>query len=58
MGFLMNDGTELEVGPSEAFDVQPGHDAWVIGNSPVVFIDMIGAVKDTKAPLDPRRSHT
>jgi len=45
MGFLMNDGTELEVGPGEAFDVHPGHDAWTVGDAPVVFIDMIGAVE-------------
>jgi TusA-related sulfurtransferase len=48
MGFQMNDGTELDVGPGEAFDVQPGHDTWTIGASPVVFIDMIGAVKGAK----------
>jgi hypothetical protein len=45
MGFQMNDGRELEVGPGEAFDVQPGHDSWTIGTTSVVFIDMIGAVQ-------------
>jgi TusA-related sulfurtransferase len=45
MGFLMNDGTKLEVGPGEAFDVRPGHDAWTVGDAPVVFIDLIGAVE-------------
>ena len=49
MGFLMNDGTELEVGPGDAFDVQPGHDAWTVGNAPVVFVDLIGAVSQAKA---------
>jgi TusA-related sulfurtransferase len=48
MGFLMNDETELEVGPGEAFDVHPGHDAWTVGDAPVVFIDMIGAVEQAK----------
>jgi hypothetical protein len=43
MGFAMNDGVELEVGPGDAFDVQPGHDAWTVGREPVVFIDLIGA---------------
>ena len=48
MKFLMDDGAELEVGPGEVFDVHPGHDTWVIGESPVVFVDMIGAVENQK----------
>ena len=44
MGFLMNDGTKLEVGPGDAFDVPSGHDAWTVGETPVVFVDLIGAV--------------
>ncbi|HUK80410.1 MAG TPA: sulfurtransferase TusA family protein [Nitrososphaerales archaeon] len=54
MGFLMNDGTELEVGPGEAFDVRSGHDAWTVGDAPFIFVDMIGAVEGatdaTRAP--------
>jgi len=49
MGFLMNDGTELEVGPGEAFDVRSGHDAWTVGDAPFVFVDMIGAVERATA---------
>jgi TusA-related sulfurtransferase len=45
MGFLMDDGTELSVGPGEVFDVRPGHDTWTIGDSPAVFVDIIGAVE-------------
>jgi TusA-related sulfurtransferase len=48
MGFLMSDGTKFDVGPGDAFDVHPGHDAWTIGDSPVVFVDMIGAVGQAK----------
>jgi len=44
MGFRMNDGTKLEVGPRDAFDVYEGHDAWTLGNVPFVFLDLIGAV--------------
>jgi len=43
MGFLMDDGTELEVGAGDAFDVKAGHDAWTMGEQPVVFLDLIGA---------------
>jgi hypothetical protein len=53
MGFLMDDGTRLEVGPGDAFDVHPGHDAWVVGESPVVFVDMIGAVECAKSAHSP-----
>ncbi|HEY1989215.1 MAG TPA: cupin domain-containing protein [Acidimicrobiales bacterium] len=39
----MEDGTELEVGPGEVTAVPPGHDAWVVGDDPVVLIDWWGA---------------
>jgi hypothetical protein len=31
-----DDGTEQEIGPSQAYLIEPGHDAWVVGNEPVV----------------------
>jgi TusA-related sulfurtransferase len=49
MGFLMNDGTKFEVGPGDAFDVHPGHDAWTVGDIPFVFIDLISAFDHTRA---------
>jgi hypothetical protein len=52
MGFLMDDGAKLEVGPGEAFDIHPGHDSWTIGLVPAVFLDLIGAVEDQKAAKD------
>jgi hypothetical protein len=27
-----NDGTELEIGPGDAYIIEPGHDAWVVGD--------------------------
>ena len=48
MAFTMDDGTGLEVGAGDAFEVQPGHDAWTVGEDPVVFIDLIGAVEYAK----------
>ena len=53
IGFLMDDGTKLEVGPGDAFDVHPGHDTWVIGEAPAVFVDLIGAVEREKAASNP-----
>ncbi len=33
------DGTELEIGPGEVFEIPPGHDAWVVGDVPWVSVD-------------------
>ena len=30
------DGTEGEVGPGAAYVIEPGHDAWVVGDEPCV----------------------
>jgi len=39
----MADGTEFEAGPGEVVALPSGHDAWVVGNEPVVLIDWSGA---------------
>jgi hypothetical protein len=36
MGVRSADGTESEFHPGEAYVIEPGHDAWVVGNTPVV----------------------
>jgi len=41
---VMNDGTEKDVGPGEISLIPPGHDAWVVGNEPVVMVDFQGMV--------------
>ena len=33
---LHEDGTEGEAGPGDAYVVEPGHDAWVVGDEPFV----------------------
>jgi len=38
----MADGTEQEFGPGDVGVVPPGHDAWVVGNEPVVVVDISG----------------
>jgi class 3 adenylate cyclase len=30
----MEDGTELVIGPGDAYEIPPGHDAWVVGDEP------------------------
>jgi len=43
-GVRMADGTEVELGPGDAFVIGPGHDAWVIGAEPCVTLDFSGNV--------------
>ena len=40
----MDDGTEEEFGPGDVSMLPPGHDAWVVGNEPVVVIDISGMI--------------
>jgi hypothetical protein len=40
----MDDGTEAEFGPGDVSHLPPGHDAWVVGNEPVVVIDVTGMI--------------
>ena len=45
----MSDGKEFETGPGEVAALPQGHDAWVLGNEPVVLIDWAGATNYAKA---------
>ena len=36
MAIRHDDGTELEIGPAEAYVIAPGHDAWVVGDEAFV----------------------
>ncbi|MDB6017286.1 MAG: hypothetical protein JWR19_1775 [Pedosphaera sp.] len=38
----MDDGSEEEFGPGDVSMLPPGHDAWVVGDEPVVVIDVTG----------------
>ena len=39
----MEDGQEFETGPGAVINLPAGHDAWVLGNEPVVLVDWEGA---------------
>jgi hypothetical protein len=45
----MDDGTEVECRAGDVSLLPPGHDAWVVGNEPVVVIDFQGMVNFAKA---------
>jgi uncharacterized cupin superfamily protein len=42
MGIRMDDGTEFECRAGDVCLIPPGHDAWVVGNEPVVSVDFQG----------------
>jgi quercetin dioxygenase-like cupin family protein len=46
----MDDGSEQEFGPGDLALIPPGHDAWVVGNEPVVTIDVSGMTKYAATP--------
>ena len=39
MHVVMNDGTEGEAAPNSVVRIEPGHDAWVVGDEPCVLVD-------------------
>ena len=39
---VMDDGTQKEFGPGDVSSIPSGHDAWVVGDEPVVVIDISG----------------
>lgn len=43
LAIRMDDGTEMVAGPGDITSLPSGHDAWVVGDEPVVVIDWYGA---------------
>jgi len=43
LAIRMDDGTEMVAGPGDVTSLPSCHDAWVVGNEPVVVIDWFGA---------------
>jgi len=39
MQVRLDDGAELEIGPGDAFEIAPGHDAWTVGDEDCVTVD-------------------
>ena len=46
---LMEDGTELDLRSGDVSVLPSGHDAWVVGDEPVVLVDWFGARNYAKA---------
>ena len=43
LAIRMDDGTEMIAGPGDITSLPSGHDAWVVGDEPVVVVDWFGA---------------
>ncbi len=43
IAIAMDDGTEFIAGPGDITALPSGHDAWVVGDEPVVTVDWFGA---------------
>ena len=50
LGVLMDGGEEVEVGPNEVVDIPSGHDAWVVGDEPLIILDVFGHAADFAQP--------
>jgi len=37
---VMDDRSELDLAPGDAYVIEPGHDAWVVGDEPYVGVDV------------------
>ena len=48
----MTDGASLEVVGGDAFEIPPGHDAWVIGDEPWISVDWAGRRLFAKSPKE------
>ncbi|MGO9139771.1 MAG: cupin domain-containing protein [Syntrophales bacterium] len=45
---VMDDGAQFECGPGDVSLLPMGHDAWVVGNEPVVVVDFQGMIDYAK----------
>lgn len=54
-GVSTDAGDSFEFGPNDVIDLPPGHDAWVIGDEPVVLLDISGNVSDFALPASRSR---
>jgi len=49
LAIRMDDGTEFIAGPGAITSLPKGHDAWVVGDEPVVVVDWFGASNYAKS---------
>ena len=49
----LGDGTEGEVGENEVARIEPGHDAWVVGDEPCTVVDFGASPSYAKPTPEP-----
>ena len=49
MNIVHDDGTEVDAGPGDAYVIEPGHDAWVVGDEPMVAFEFESTTAATYA---------
>lgn len=49
MHVVHDDGTEIDLAPGDAYVIDPGHDAWVVGDEPVVGFEFDSQAAETYA---------
>ena len=49
LAIKMDDGSEFVAGPGDITSLPSGHDAWVVGDDPVVLVDWFGATNYAKS---------
>ena len=49
MHVVHNDGTETEISPGMAYVIEPGHDAWVVGDEPATAFEFDSSTAQTFA---------
>ncbi|MDQ3897582.1 MAG: cupin domain-containing protein [Actinomycetota bacterium] len=56
MHIVHSDGTELDVAAGDAYVIEPGHDAWVLGDGAAVAYEFESASAESYASPKSRRS--
>jgi class 3 adenylate cyclase len=51
----MDDGEVAEFGPGDVMNIPPGHDVWVVGDQPVVVVDVLGNIGALGVPGEHER---
>ena len=51
----MDNGESAEFGPGDVMNVPPGHDVWVVGDEPVVVVDVLGNIAALGVPGEHER---
>jgi class 3 adenylate cyclase len=56
LGVRMDAGDEYEYVPGDVIDLPPGHDVWVVGDEPLVLVDVSGNSAEFSLPVSRARA--